>query len=193
MWFDAYKNGDRDEAKAQILQFPEILLDPGDWTAYLIALEGDIATLEHMLSVVQSTRLNVKDVFSKANSDGDTPAHGAAYSDSIECLSFLLHHCGNKTLEARDNEGVTPIHVAAFYGSMRALEFLMDNCPSGINCLYIENDEGTRPLDELSSGNKKKIFQHLEKLELESSLSMFPDESFVNLVFSLLYQNMSHV
>ena len=80
---------------------------PKGWRA------AQLAAAEGQLKALQMIGEKNKALLIEADSEGDTPAHLAAFYGHAPCLQFLLQTATAEVLSAKNNAGRTPDHVAA--------------------------------------------------------------------------------
>ena len=91
----------------------------------------------------------------KADSEGWTPLHNAAFAGSLEIINRLLN--GGADLYARHSRGWTPLHLAATHDSPNIIAFLIDQ---GSN-LDAQTDDGFTALSIAVANNNPDVFDLL--------------------------------
>eukprot|EP00439_Symbiodinium_sp_Y106_P051977 s1373_g6.t4 len=165
------------------------------------ALNGDVATLQHLHDLMLSSKdkgrnapaghtaagsgqkevlqllLNLApEALSSKDNHGKVPAHWAAYNGQKEVLDFL-HVVAPETLsstdnDGKDNDGRVPAHWAAFNGHKEVLDFLRVVAPETLSST---DNDGKVPAHAAAAHGQQEALQLLHDLVPETLSSKGDD------------------
>jgi ankyrin repeat protein len=90
---------------------------------YELCRDGDVDTIEKLLSKAESRGYDVLNGLNKQNCFGRSPLHIACRFGQLECVTLLLKY--NINLDLVSNNGYTILHDAAVYRQSNVLKYLL--------------------------------------------------------------------
>ncbi|KAG6684204.1 hypothetical protein I3842_12G051100 [Carya illinoinensis] len=103
----------------------------------------------------------------KADQEGWTPLHLAAYSNWWWSTQLLLEH-DSQVAYMKDKEGRTALHIAAYRGNNRVMESIIGMCP---DCCELVDNRGWNALHFAVEGDVRTVSTILKNSSLSNLLN----------------------